>query len=358
MTTWPQIAVTQDSTLLPLGARQLLDNVEPSLLYSGPVDPSGNQSIFALDGPMMTWPGIQDGIALVGGVKGLTAQFKHIDLKPARAAGVIWQGTTFDPLEVDLQLQAHANTPEGLSKVWSEWEGAWDPRILGKFEYITQDRGYWYFPARLNKPWADTAKQSPRRLRVRNITHSARCDLAFWFGMPYVSVFQTSSGSGFLPLMNIGSEDGWPSIICYGPGTFSFSNGPGSTTMISFGPLEAGDVAVVNTFPPLRGVVDISSSGYNAATSENFLQNLLQTIVNFVTNDNVPPLAQWFESLFGVLPPQSPLYSLLNGRLTNPIPGVPQPSWATLNYLSVSITGGSSSSKMIGRIDPMRRSPE
>lgn len=356
MTTWPQIAATSDSTLLPQGATDLLENVEPSLLYTGPKAPGGQQSKFCLDGPMATWPGIQDGIVLVGGVKGLTAQFKHIDNKPARASGVIYNGTVFDPLQLDLKLQAHANTPEGLSKVWSEWEGAWDPQALGKFEYITQDRGYWYFPARLAKPWADQDNQSPRRLLVRNITHSMRCDNAFWIGMPYVDVFASASGSGFLRLMNIGSQDGWPSLTCYGPGTFSFSNGPGSTTMISFGPLAAGQRVLINTYPPLRGVVDLTSA--NVTTLPPAQKTLLETIINFITNSNVPPLFQWFESLFGVLPVQSPLYSLLNGRYSHPITGVAQPSWATLHALSVSITGGSSASQIIGRIDPMRRSPE
>lgn len=361
MTTWPQIAVTKDSTLLPAGAAELVTGDEPQLLYAGPVAPGGQRSRFALDGPGRPWPGIQDGIICTGGVKGLTSQFKHIDNKPARTDGVIWNGSIFDPLEIDLDLQAHANTPQGLSKVWAEWVGAWNPRKLGKFEYITQDRGYWYVPARLNKPWPDIDKKSPRMLKVRNITHSLRCDLAFWFGFPSVDVFQSASGSGFLKLMNIGSEDGWPTLTCYAGtadgATFHFSNGPGSTTMISFGPLKAGQSALITTYPPLRGVVDLTS-GTQAPQSPNFFQGLLELIVNFATNDNTPPLLQWFESLFGILPPQSALYSLLNGRMTNPIPGTEMPEWATMSPIAVSITGGNSASKIVGRIDPMRRSPE
>jgi hypothetical protein len=336
---------------------RLLDNVEPMLHYAGRVDPvSGNVSRFALDGAMAPWPGVQDGIVLTGGVRGLTSAFKHIDNKPARANGVIYNGSIFDPLVIDMELQAHANSPEGISKVWSEWEAAWDPRVLGKFEWITQDRGYWYIPARLNAPWRDQQKISPRITLQRNITHSMRCDLGFWFGMPYCDVFQTLSGSGYLRLMNIGQEDGWPTLTCYGPGTFSFGNGPSSSTMITLGPLAAGQVALVNTYPPLRGVVDVTNTPQTQQL--NGVQTLVEFLTNFVTNDNLPPLAVWFESVFGIAPQQQPLYSLLNGRFTNPIPGVPQTAWAQMSYIPVTITGGSSSSRIVGRIDPMRRSPE
>lgn len=361
MTTWPQIAVTQDSTLLRQSATDLLTGMEPMLLYTGPPGPAGQVSRFSLDGPTAGWPGIQDTISLTGGVKGLTAPFKHIDLKPARTSGVIYNGTVFDPLVMDLQLQAHANTPQGLSKIWSEWVGAWDPEKLGKFEYITFDRGYWYFPARLDKPWPDQDKKSPRLLKVRDVTHSMRCDLAFWAGMPYVDTFKSAGGSGFLKLANIGSQPGWPTIICYAGtsdgASFSFSNGSGSTVMITLGPLKAGQVILINTYPALRGVVDLTSTP-QSPQQLNGLQTLLEIITNFSTNNNPPPLLQWFESLFGILPIQSPVYSLLNGRLSNPIPGVAQPSWATMSPLAVTITNGNSGSQMIGRIDPLRRSPE
>lgn len=357
MTDWPQIAITGDSTILPAGAEALLKNVEPMLHYAGPVDPvSGNVSRFAVDGAMAPWPGVQDGVVLTGGVRGLTSKFHHIDNKPARANGVIYNGSIFDPLVVDLELQAHANSPEGISKVWSEWEAAWDPRVLGKFEHITQDRGYWYIPARLNTPWPDQHKISPRITLQRSITHSMRCDLGFWFGMPHCDTFQSSSGSGFLRLMNIGQEVGWPTLTFYGPGTLSFANGPGSSTMISFGPLAAGQVALINTYPPLRGVVDVTSTPQTQHL--NGVQSLIQILTNLLTNGNLPPLAKWFESVFGIQPQQQPLYSLLNGRYTNPIPGVPQPSWAKMSYLPVSISGGGAGTKVIGRIDPMRRSPE
>lgn len=354
MSVYPQVGVTGDATILPQGAADLIAGAKEAIYVTS----QDSLTQCALSGPGQPWPGIQDGFLLTDGIKGLSPGFKHIDLKAARQPGVTWTGTAFDVLEMDLSLEAHANTPQGLSQLVSEWTSMWHPTQLNTFEYITQDRGYWYFPARLSKPFPDVLKKMPRLILQRKFTQTIRCDSGFWYGMPSISEYQTSpihGNSGFLPLLNIGQEDGWPTLLFYGPGTFSFSNGPSSTTMISFGPLEAGQVVLMRTLPRLRTLTDLTSAPQQIL---NGGQALLEALVNFVYNNNVPPLIQWFESLFGILPPQGPLYTLLNGRYSNPFPGVRQPQWAQQQYLAVSITGGNSDSKIVGRIDPQRWWPE
>jgi hypothetical protein len=112
---------------------------------------------------------------------------------------------------------------------------------------------------------------------------------------------------------------------------------------------------LITTLPRKRNVIDLT----NVPGSPTIAQNqLLNAIFAFVTNNNVPPVIQWFESLFGYPVPQGPLYSLLNGRYSSPFPGVEQPGWATSQYLSVYITGGNANSKIVGRIDPQRQWPE
>ena len=45
-------------------------------------------------------------------------------------------------------------------------------------------------------------------------------------------------------------------------------------------------------------------------------------------------------------------------RKPAPLPGVREPSWATLSQMAVSITGGNADTAVTGRIDPQREWPE
>jgi hypothetical protein len=357
MTTYPIIAATGDSTVLPIGADELLTGDKENIWYTSP---DGN-SRFYIAGALAPWPGIQDGIVLTGGLHGLSPEFKNIDLKSARQPGVTFTGTLYDTLNLDMNLQAHANTPQGMSKVISEWVGAWDPTKTGTLEYWTLDRGYWFNnTVRLAKTWGDTWKQSWRTIKMAQLTHSCRFDNAFWQGFPSIDGFApgggSEGGSSFLQLTNIGDQDAFPTFLFYGPGTFTFSNGPGGPP-ITFGPLEAGQVVLMPTNPRLNNVVNLTAGVPQALSVE---QQTIAAIINFVTNNNVPPYLQQFESLFGILPPQGSLWTLLKGRYDTPIPGVSQPAFATQSEIAVTITGtgGSSASKIVARIDPMRRWPE
>jgi hypothetical protein len=356
VTTYPLIGATGDATILPAGADELLSGVEENIWCTS----ADGLSQYAVAGSHKPWPGIQDGIILSGGIKGLTPNFKHLDLKAARQPGVTWTGTVYDVLEIEMVLDVHANTPTGMSQAVSEWVSMWKPDMLNKIEYLLQDRGYWWIPARRSKPWPDVLKQMPRELLIRQFTQTVRCDSGFWFGMPSIDTFApgaSGAGAGWLSFLNIGEVSAWPTLLFTGPGTLSFSNGPAqnTTTQLTFGPLEAGQKVLIDTNRRKRAVVDMTS---NPGAPNTPTQALLAQIINFVTNNNVPPVLQWFESMFGTFPPQGNLYELLSGQYTNPIPGVRQPSWATLSHLAVSITGGNADSQVVGRIDPQRLWPE
>lgn len=470
MTTYPS------GPVLPAGASEMLSGTDPNLWYT---DPTGTFRFYLLGG-MAPWPGIQDGIVCTEWPRNMSPPFKHLDLQAAQQDGVTWTATVYDPPEIILPLQANANTPQGISKVVSEWIGSWDPKNPGILEYFTLDRGYWYCNPRLSKVWSDQIKQSPRRHLEQKLTHACRIDNAFWQSIPSTSTFSAlgnevqsltltsnlgivssgtftvawngsaassaiawnataatveaafvalstvgsgnavvtgpaggpwqvtfqnalggstqplittvsdlsggifpsvavaevtagGGGTGFVPLTNIGDQDAWPAYLVYGPGIFSFGNGPGSSSMITFGteadPILDGQVVLITTMPRLRSVVDLTPNlpTQSLTGAQVFLEQLIDlisgvsgslTVGNTSASTGIPPLLQWFESLFGISPPQGNLYALLNGRFTTPIPGVPQPYMATESYIPVSITGGNSESRIVASITPQRRWPE
>lgn len=166
----------------------------------------------------------------------------------------------------------------------------------------------------------------------------------------------TISQSGFLPLINRGDQDGWPRYLCYGPGTFSFSDGASpADSFVTFGPLLENQIALVTTLPRLRGVTDLSPS--QSTQTLNQFQTIVEELISFATNNNTPPLLQQFESLFGILPPQGNMYSLLTGRFTTPLPPKVEALPPAPQHIACSIVGGNADSKIVAALTPLRRWP-
>jgi len=67
-----------------------------------------------------------------------------------------------------------------------------------------------------------------------------------------------------------------------------------------------------------------------------------------------PPTA----SIFGVIPPQGNLYSLLHGRFSNPIPRKPAGAPAPVYQVPVAITDGNQNSAILVAGTPLRRYPQ
>lgn len=166
----------------------------------------------------------------------------------------------------------------------------------------------------------------------------------------------TVAQSGFMNLTNRGDQDGWPRYLCYGPGTFTFSDGPApSANTITFGPILEDQIVLVTTLPRLRGVIDLSPS-QPTQTLDQF-QAIVEGLISFATNNNVPPLLQQFESAFGIVPPQGVLYSLLQGRFTTPIPPKSEGLPPVSSQIAVSIVGANAATKVVGAVTPLRRWP-
>ena len=180
---------------------------------------------------------------------------------------------------------------------------------------------------------------------------------------PPVSQFNAGAGTPFITLTNIGDQPGFPSYLCYGPGTFLI-NDPGTNNMISFGPLLSGQIALLNTNPRLAPVVDLTPPATSAPQLNLFQQldvattEFVQFLVDLVTNNNLPPLMEQWQSLFGQQPPQGPLTSLLSSRFTQTIPPMLEQQGPVATHIPCQIQGGNDQSKIIASLTPMRRWPE
>lgn len=163
---------------------------------------------------------------------------------------------------------------------------------------------------------------------------------------------------GWMPLTNRGDVDAWPRFLVYGPGTFTFGNGPGVQQQITFGPLLPGQIVLVTTDPQYRSVVDLSPVlPQSQPQTLNLFQQLMDDLISFATNGNTPPLLAQFESVFNILPPQGNLYQLLNGRFTNPIPGN---SYGTVPQevdIFIQVEGVGTSTRVVAAVTPQRRWP-
>lgn len=166
----------------------------------------------------------------------------------------------------------------------------------------------------------------------------------------------TGSRSGFIKLTNVGDQPMPPRYTCFGPGTFRFANGPGSTDYVQFGPLLPNQIMQVNTDAEQRPVVDMTSIP-PTPQELTFFQRALNDFINFATAGNVPPLLQQIKSMNGIVPPQGHPYSLLSGSFSNPIPAKSPGKPAQTQYISVSITGGNADSMILAAGTPLRRYP-
>lgn len=331
------------------GINQAMTNQNAWISYVG-VD----GSIFNLAGPLAPVAGAQDGVVLVKHM-GLMAPFENLELRGARQDGATWTDAVYDAAEILLSVEASGISPQNIRNVVRQWISAWDPMQVGKLSVYTPDFGEWWANVRLSKNISDVFTKDYTWSGRQPFTWTCKNYDAFWYGVDSVSQFDSTSTSPFLPLTNVGDQPAWPRYLCYGPGTFSFGNGPGSQNMVTFGPLVDGQIVLITTLPRLRSVVDLSPAQPPQKLTQ--FQTLISDLISFATNGNVPPFLQQFESWFGILPPQGNLYSLLKGRFTYPIPATPYGIGPVTKYIPVSITGGNSNSKVVAAVTPMRRWP-
>ncbi|AJA43317.1 minor tail protein [Mycobacterium phage Sbash] len=171
----------------------------------------------------------------------------------------------------------------------------------------------------------------------------------------------TVSQEGFIRVRNIGDQDMPLRYTVYGPGTFKFAPVPGSTEMIEFGPLLPNQVVYIDTSRQNPKIKDLTSI---APTPQelSFFQKALKDFISWASGNNVPPLLQQIESVFGIVPPQGNLYSLLKGQwnkksvIPAKSPGTPD-SLVEPYFVKVAIDGGNADSKIVAAGTPRRRYP-
>ena len=164
------------------------------------------------------------------------------------------------------------------------------------------------------------------------------------------------SQGGFVKLLNIGDRPMDVRYTCFGPGTFRFANGPGSSDYVEFGPLLTNQAMQVRTDPEERPVVDMTSVAATPQEQAQFTQALAD-YASFASAGNTPLSLEQIASTFEVVPPQGHPYSLLSGSFTSPIPAKSPGATATPQYIAVSIEGGNADSMIIAAGTPMRTYP-
>jgi hypothetical protein len=171
-----------------------------------------------------------------------------------------------------------------------------------------------------------------------------------------------TSQTGFVKMINAGDQDMWPRFTCFGPGTFSFGNGPSSPDFVQFGPLLPNQAAQIRTDPRKRGVLDLSTAP--AVVSQAEQEGVLEFFGDILSFVGGAALVGIFQSLFGLLgggpspvPPQGNLYSLLQGRFSNPVPAKSPGNPAVPYQIPVKITNGTADSLIIAAGTPLRRLP-
>ncbi|MDH6199180.1 hypothetical protein M2272_005848 [Mycobacterium frederiksbergense] len=171
----------------------------------------------------------------------------------------------------------------------------------------------------------------------------------------------TVSQSGFLRRKNIGDQPMSDKYTVFGPGTFKFAVSPGSSEMIEFGPLLPNQVVRIDTSRQTPKIKDLTSVPPTPQDLDGW-QQAWKDFIDWATANNVPILSQQIESVFGIVPPQGNLYSLLKGRwnkdsvIPAKSPGVPD-SQVQPYFVKVSIEGGNADSKVIASGTPLRRYP-
>lgn len=352
--------------ITPLGDARMQAGVVPQFTVVGT---TGTK--FYLSGGKAPSLSTEDGFALTGTPSGMQATPVLLDEQGARQDGITNLDTVFDPAMIKLPLEASGVTAASLRKTIRVWLSEWNPPNVLTLSCFTQQMGMWWMTVRQSGPIPDELEQDPSLHRRFAFTWKCRGDNAFWQGPDSVSTFQTNQGSGWCPLTNLGTRPGWPRFLCIAGdqdgAKFTLGNGAVPTTTgtisnsgspITFGPLKAGQIAAIYTNPRLRSVVDLSPT--QPAQSLTEFQQLIQTMVNSaVGNYPVPPELQALESVFGILPPQGPMYSLLNGRFTylSQLPAKQDGYPPQTTQIPVSISNGNSNTKIVAAVTPYRTWP-
>ncbi len=169
---------------------------------------------------------------------------------------------------------------------------------------------------------------------------------------------RTITQGGFVPCTNIGDQPMYRDYTFFGPGTVRIYDGPGSDEYVEFGPLLENQIAFLRSDPrshtPL--VLDLTTTPPPAQDLNRFQAAVAKRLG---AKAKTSAYYQQIESRWGILPPQGPFYSLLNGRFSDrsAIPPKPAGGSADVYYIRTEIVCGNGSSRIISSGTPLRRWP-
>lgn len=338
----------------PHGAYYLRTGRLPEMRYLS----ADETSVFALMGGAAIPDRITPESIRLRELKGLVPPWKAIAQKGATQDGSSFVTALYDPLEIDLTVEAVARDPFHLRTLLNDWIAAWDAIQPGELSFFTPSLGRWWSDVRWGKNPVDKILNTDGK--IQTFSWSAIGYDAFWRSYPDVATFgplpAPGTAAGFLTRVNVGDQTMWDEYTCVGPGTFYFAAKPGSSDMVKFGPLLPNQIMMVRTDPAKRGVVDMTSIAPSPQELTQFQQSL-KNFLSFLSFGPTPPLFTTILSQFGVKPPQGNPYSLLHGRFAGGIPPKPAGALAQEHHVAVKIEGGTTSSAILAGGIPLRRWP-
>lgn len=290
------------------------------------------------------------------GLKGLIPPWRTIDQKGATEDGVHFVDALYDPIEVVANVSCRGRDGRRTRKVVGDLIASIDVKKTSQLSWFTQDMGYWWADLRWFKTPPDVMMVGGQHRR-QDLTLILRADNGFWRSYDSAAGLDAASGTAFLDRINVGDQPMFDRYTCFGPGTFRFADGPGSTQMVEFGPLLPGQVAQIRTDPRKRSVVDLTAKPPSTQERAQF-QDAMNSLASFTSVLSV------FQSIFGILgtgpvPPQGNLYSLLKGRFSDnaAIPAKSPGNPAETKHVKVEIVGGDANTMILCAGTPQRRLP-
>lgn len=168
----------------PNQARRLVEGDEPFIAYRG----WDGDITFHLMGPLSPIIGVQEGVTITAdSIKGLFPTWNTLDQSGANQDGVTFNDAVYNPIEIDMVVEAHGRTPESTRQVIRDWVASWDARQTGELSIFTRESGMWWADVRwLRSPTDALMRASSCRQRF---VWTCRVDDAFWRSFDSVSKF-------------------------------------------------------------------------------------------------------------------------------------------------------------------------
>ncbi|OXR46677.1 hypothetical protein B7C42_01652 [Nocardia cerradoensis] len=255
--------ITPSNPPTQLALQRLLSGLDSVITW---VDINGNTEPLSGGLAPTEMGGYGEGLQLVD-IKGLGAPFKHIDQQGAHQDGATWLDAPYDPIEIDMTLVAFGRDQIARRRVFRRWMDGWDAKRTGRLWWFTAELGHWWIDLRLLQEMRDTLAAGDAR--SVKFAWAARGDFPFWSSYDSISTKLVASNAttladpagnaapNFMQVSNRGDQDSWTIILCHGPGTFTIGDngGPRRITL----PLNAGELARIETLPNRRTVVEVNT---------------------------------------------------------------------------------------------------